>query len=191
VVKGLLWTGRGLLLVGLAGMATIAWRARTAPAPREAYRHEEPAPPLAYAWLDGRPGSLAADFAGRPVVVHVWASWCAPCVRELPGLLAFPVGRVPVVAISVDEDLEALERFLGGQTPPMMARTAPEMARAFGAQRVPTTFVIDADGQLRLRLTGAWDWTRPALQVQVMAAAGLPLPGAGDQSVGRTSRGER
>lgn len=176
MIKGLLWTGRALLLIALFSAGIISWRMYHRAAPiAAASRLERPAPMLPYAWLNGEPGRLAQDFAGRPVLVHFWATWCESCVRELPRLLPFAHGRIPVIAIAVDDHPDAVRRFFGGRVPRIVARTAAETARAFGVDRLPTTFVVDAQGQLRLQMTGEWDWTQPGMQIQVLAAAGLPL----------------
>lgn len=113
----------GLLLVAGALAAGFGWWAGTAfnrPAPLPVPDHVEVAaigaklPNLALAGIDGRQHSLH-DFGGRPLIINFWATWCPPCIAEMPMLSAFHAAQVPdgpqVVGIALD-DPERVRAFL-------------------------------------------------------------------------------
>lgn len=108
--------------------------------------------------------TLSDALNGAPVLVHFWATWCPPCVEELPSLLAYARSTgTPVLAVSVDEDWASLRAFLGDAVPPeVLLADGAEVARLFDVRELPVTFVVDADGWLRWRLDGAQDWTSGA-----------------------------
>lgn len=127
-----------------------------------------PAPALRLPSLSGGEVDLGG-FRGKLVVLNFWASWCAPCVTEMPSLERLhralaPEGLV-VVGISADEDEAALRRFVAerGITFPILkdpgGRTA---AAAYHATGYPETFVIDRDGVLLESYVGPAEWDVPA-----------------------------
>ena len=75
----------------------------------------DPVPALALPALDGHPVHVPGDFAGRPLLVNVWASWCGPCIEEMPELQRFAAaqgdGGTQVVGIALD-DAAAVQAFL-------------------------------------------------------------------------------
>ncbi|MEO0560175.1 MAG: TlpA disulfide reductase family protein [Bacteroidota bacterium] len=116
-----------------------------------------PAPAFAYATLDGGEIELA-DVAGQVVVLNVWATWCAPCVIETPGfvdLQAELAGDVQFLGLSVDDNPEAVQRFVERYNVdyPILVganRAGPPPSAAV----LPTTYVIDRQGRVRLRHEG-------------------------------------
>jgi thiol-disulfide isomerase/thioredoxin len=114
---------------------------------------------------DGAPASLA-DFRGKPVLVNLWATWCAPCIAEMPTLdrlAAREKDRLHVVTISQDLDgREKVETFFEKQgyrnletwLDPQMA-LMPELK----ARILPTTILYDSRGREVWRIVGARDWT--------------------------------
>jgi thiol-disulfide isomerase/thioredoxin len=135
-----------------AGAGTALWRARTrAPA------SPEPATDLwavSFKRLDG--GALAlADWRGRPLLLNFWATWCAPCVTEMPLLDRFARERGPsgwrVLALAIDE-AEPVRRFVGERRISLPVALAGsdglELARSLGNDHgaLPFTAVFDSSG---------------------------------------------
>src|SRR3954468_12496364 len=123
-----------------------------------------PAPPSVFEDPDGAPASLA-DFRGRPVLVNLWATWCGPCVAEMPTLdaLAGREGdRLQVLTVSQDLDgrdkVEAFFRKQGFRN--LETWLDPQMAlmAALKVDTLPTTIFYDAKGRELWRVTGMEDW---------------------------------
>lgn len=121
-------------------------------------RPAQPLPELALTTLEGAPVALA-DFAGRPLVLNLWATWCPPCRREMPALQqaqrAHP--EVNFVFVNQGEPRQAIERYLGGQQLALRrVLLDPERrtGRALGQQALPTTYFFDAQGRLAGTRTG-------------------------------------
>jgi len=127
-----------------------------------------PAPSVAFEALDGGETSLA-DFKGQVVLVNFWATWCAPCVREMPDLerlhLALAEEGFAVLAVSQDRaGAVAVAPFLarlGLQRLPVYLDPRGNLARAFAIKGLPTTFVIDRQGRVVAGLVGPADWDTP------------------------------
>lgn len=127
---------------------------------------------------DGRSVKLA-DFKGKPVLVNLWATWCAPCVKELPTLdkLASS-GDLRVIAVSQDTAPHAsVVAFLKAHDISILKPYQdPKMAlsSALGPDTVlPTSILIDADGKEVWRFVGDLDWTSPEA-TKLLAEAGAP-----------------
>jgi thiol-disulfide isomerase/thioredoxin len=128
-----------------------------------------PAPDLTFTTLDGVPRKLA-DFRGRVVLVNLWATWCGPCVREMPSLdrLQAALGdRLTVLAISEDQGAaHVVEPFLAKLGLARLAVFLDPAAAAHDAFRVrglPTSFLIDKEGRILGSLEGAAMWDAPAM----------------------------
>src|SRR5262245_24374054 len=125
----------------------------------------QPAPELKFTDDTGREISLA-DFRGRAVLVNLWATWCVPCVEELPALdrLQAKLGgpQFEVVALSVDrEGASVVVPYLEKHEIKSLARyldNANLATRTFKARGLPTTMLIDAEGREVGRLEGAAQW---------------------------------
>lgn len=134
-----------------------------------------PAPPLLFAHMDGTAGTLTSA-RGRPVLVHFWATWCEPCRRELPGLLAYAdelrkSQPFELIALAVDDDWGEIRTFFGGSVPPAIVRpTDPDAHRQFGASTLPDSYLIDPTGTLIERYHGARDWTTASARTHLANA---------------------
>ena len=121
------------------------------------------APAVVFADPAGKPVTLAA-FRGKPVLVNLWATWCAPCIAELPTLDRLAAsGGVRVLAVSQDLKPETVAPFLAQRKlAAIQPYTDREMAvsLALGAN-LPTTILYDAKGREVWRVTGAFEWDSP------------------------------
>jgi peroxiredoxin len=110
------------------------------------------------------------DLRGKVVVLNFWASWCPPCVEETPSMVAMQKqmkDRVTVLAVSLDEDPSAYERFVRDQgmgAPMLTLRDARKHSSTlYGTFVYPETYIIDAQGVLRRKFIGPVDWTKPEI----------------------------
>jgi thiol-disulfide isomerase/thioredoxin len=122
------------------------------------------APGTSFEDPDGEKVTLA-DFRGKPVLLNLWATWCAPCVKELPTLDALQTRegeRLKVLTVSQDMEGRAkVEAFLAkGKYRTLEAWLDPEMALMsdLGATSLPTTILYDAGGREVWRVAGDKDW---------------------------------
>src|SRR3546814_4528840 len=120
-----------------------------------------PAPSVPFQTLDGA-ATAFADFRGQVLLVNFWATWCVPCVQEMPALerlhLALADGGLAVLAISQDRGGEAVvDPFLARldlQHLPIYLAAKGELGRGFALTGLPTTFVIGRDGRVLAGLVG-------------------------------------
>ncbi|MFC7536395.1 TlpA family protein disulfide reductase [Sphingomonas sp. GCM10030256] len=123
----------------------------------------KPMPTVAFRDPDGQETSLAA-FSGKPLLLNLWATWCAPCIKELPTLdaLASRPGAPQVLALSQDMGAQPkVEAFLAEKKIGLEPYQDPDMAISgeIGAKILPTTILYDASGREVWRYTGDLDWS--------------------------------
>ncbi len=148
-----------------------------------------PAPLDAFQDLAGRRVRLA-DFAGQVVVLNFWATWCAPCVREMPALdrMQAELGDAGLVVVAVSLDrggagvVEPFAERLGLKNLELYLDPKNTFAKAFGITGLPTTFVVDAHGRIVGTLQGSAEWDSPAalalLRYYLAARSGPERQGA-------------
>jgi len=127
-----------------------------------------PAPSMAFEALEGGTVSFA-ELAGRVVLVNFWATWCAPCVREMPSLErlhnALEDEGFTVLAVSQDRGgAGVVAPFLARldlQHLPVYLDPKGKLARAFALKGLPTSFVIDRNGRVVAGLVGPAEWDSP------------------------------
>jgi thiol-disulfide isomerase/thioredoxin len=154
--------GFGLIAIGVAAMTLLTMRASKSQVPTSAVpaQVDYPAPELTLNDLDGNPRSLA-DHRGQVVLVNMWATWCPPCVEELPTLEAFynDYAESGFVIIGIDdgEELGIVKDFVAekGLTFPIWADPTYASEEAFATQSLPSSFVINRQGQVVLQWVGA------------------------------------
>ena len=156
------------LLTGLALTGVVALLLLFA---SPSYRQGEPsvagsaAPNFSFT-LEGKPSRLA-DLRGKVVVLNFWATWCPPCVEEMPSLNRLheqlaPRGAV-ILGISVDEDGAAYEKFLQDHNIhfPTYRDPSKQISSAYGTFMYPETYIIDRQGRITRKIIGPQDWSRP------------------------------
>jgi thiol-disulfide isomerase/thioredoxin len=129
----------------------------------------QPAPEMSFAGLDGKPISLA-DFRGKLVVLNLWATWCQPCLKEMPSLAKLEARLGPSLAVlAVSEDRGGadivkpflakldLDRVTVGLDPKSTA------IHALHARGLPTSLIVGADGNVLGKVEGAADWDSDAM----------------------------
>jgi len=171
-------------LVGIAGLGFVARlaidkKADSAPPQMidvggtQFHRWEKPRelPDLRFADAAGRPMSLR-DFRGRVVLLNLWATWCPPCLEEMPALdrLNAKLGGASfvVVTLALDSPAKAEEflRRIKATTLKPYTDSGGVALRTFGVTNVPTTLLIGRDGREIGRLSGAAAWDeKPALDL--------------------------
>jgi len=117
-----------------------------------------------------------ADFKGRAVVLNFWATWCTPCVRELPSLARLQAARRDLVVIALNVDTKAegpIADFLkevGASELEAYTDLKKKLWRAFRLNSLPTTFVINAEGHVTGRRERDAEWDSPEAQAAIDAA---------------------
>ena len=145
-----------------------------------------PAPTLTLSDLSGNTADLS-DFRGKLVVVNLWATWCAPCLEEMPSLERLQSRlreRIAVLAVSEDRGgSKAVEPFvtkLGLKSVKTYLDPKSAVGHAFDVQGLPTSFLIDRDGKVLGKVEGAAVWDSPKM-------LGVLEPFLADNSIVRTS----
>ncbi len=186
--------GQGLLLAGLAAvfftdlkapvlgtlqrglLATGFWRPALRPLAPARRGAAAQLPDAALFTLDGRPANLRR-FAGKVVVLNLWASWCPPCRAEMPALQRLysqvDTARVAFVMVSLDENPARARRVVqqARYTFPVFFPAAP-LPKVFDTQSIPTTFVLAPDGTVAVRTEGMADYDTAEFRAYLQRLAG-------------------
>ncbi|SDF52951.1 DsbE family thiol:disulfide interchange protein [Thalassobaculum litoreum] len=148
------------LAAAVALVAALAWPILDGRNPQElpSVLLDKPVPAFDLPGLEpGAPGLASADLAGKPVLVNVFASWCAPCRAEIPRLQALAGDGVTVYGLAYKDDPVATRRFLSDLGNPYARIGVDRDGRTgieFGVYGVPETYVIDGSGVIRHRHVG-------------------------------------
>jgi thiol-disulfide isomerase/thioredoxin len=143
-------------LLASAGATLIAHAAENAEL--RPWPQAKPTPALRLTGLDGKEWNIAG-LRGKVVVVNFWASWCGPCVEELPVLNALArrdPERVAVVGVNYKEPLDSIERFSSVRpfAYPILRDRDGGMFKQWTAGVMPTTILVDRQGRARWRSAG-------------------------------------
>jgi thiol-disulfide isomerase/thioredoxin len=194
----------GALLIAAMAVATLAVAAGVESGPARLTRLADalgdfsyftppkPVPPILFLDGSGRTLSLA-DFKGRVVLVNFWATWCGPCVEEMPSLdrLQAKLGgsAFTVLDLSIDRQGKdaVLPFFAVNKLTHLKVYLDPKAAsfHVLQGQGVPTSFLIGGDGRARAMVVGPADWDSPAALAIVQHAIDEAVPGAKMKSTER------
>ncbi|MGQ0455613.1 MAG: TlpA family protein disulfide reductase [Hyphomicrobium sp.] len=139
----------------------------------------EPLPNIAFQDSAGAPRTLA-DFKGRTILLNLWATWCAPCRKEMPGLdrlqQALGGDKFEVVALSLDrQGADASQKFLndvGAKALKLYIDPTAKQGTVLKILGMPTTILIDAEGREIGRLSGEAEWDSDDAKKLIEAAIG-------------------
>ena len=116
-----------------------------------------------------------SQYRGKIVVLNFWATWCPPCVEEMPSLVQmqkkFQGKNVTVLAVSVDDDPDAYHKFLKDHAVDLLTVRDPggpktdqgvnaAVASRYGTYKFPESYIIDRNGIIRRKFIGAIDWNQ-------------------------------
>ncbi|MGP0067174.1 MAG: TlpA family protein disulfide reductase [Isosphaeraceae bacterium] len=123
--------------------------------------------PAAYDWtvrdLNDEPGQFSR-FKGKTVFLNIWATWCGPCVMEMPSIARLAEdprlqGKgIEFVCVSVDDSSDTVRRFLKDRSWRMTFLRAERLPGVFSTDGIPATFVIAPDGKIAAAQVGAEQW---------------------------------
>jgi thiol-disulfide isomerase/thioredoxin len=130
-------------------------------------------PEISFVDAEGTPHALA-EFKGHGVVINLWATWCVPCVAELPSLDALAAELAPndigVLPLSSDRGgakvVQAFYRDHHITRLPVLLDPKGAAAHAFAVKGIPTTIIINRDGRIVSRLDGGADWNGAAKRIR-------------------------
>jgi peroxiredoxin len=114
---------------------------------------------------NGRMVSLRAQ-RGHPVAVNFWATWCPPCVEEVPKFESFAASiegtDMRLLAVSVDDDWDAIRKFfVKGTKIGVLLDKSHTIPKTFGTTQYPETYFLDGEGHVRYYFANARDWSKP------------------------------
>jgi cytochrome c biogenesis protein CcmG, thiol:disulfide interchange protein DsbE len=116
---------------------------------------------------DSQTKATLGQFRGQVLVLNFWATWCAPCVEEIPSLVEMQrrmkARGITVLAVSVDVDENAYRQFVKDHNVNLLTVRDPSgnSNHLYGTFKFPETYVIDRNGIMRRKFIGAVDWTEP------------------------------
>jgi thiol-disulfide isomerase/thioredoxin len=139
------------------------------------------APDIVFVSEDGKEHHLA-EFRGHGMVINLWATWCVPCVAEMPALAALSKALAPddiaVLPLSSDRGgaavVQSFYRGHGISGLPVLLDPKGAAAHAWHARGIPTSFIIDKQGRERARLEGSVDWSTAAAAARVRKLVAAP-----------------
>jgi peroxiredoxin len=110
-----------------------------------------------------------SDFRGKVVLINFWATWCPPCLEEMPSMESLrkqmDETQLQIMALSVDESWEPVDTFLKQNAYGfgIYADFEQKVAELYGTHMVPETYIVDKQGVILCKVVGDRDWTEPSV----------------------------
>ena len=158
----------------LVGAVLAAFVSRLQAAELKRWKDKPVAPAIDLMTIDGAALSLR-QLRGKVVLVNFWATWCEPCIAEMPSLQRLHdqlrADGFEVLAVNYQEGPARIKSFIDRMnfTLPVVRDTDGDVARAWGARVFPANYLVDRAGNIRYWMSGAADWTSPALVSTIRA----------------------
>jgi thiol-disulfide isomerase/thioredoxin len=165
--------GRGL---GLALLLIVAVPVMPAPHGLRLVEPRQAAPELGLEDIDGRRHRLS-DYRGQVLVVNFWATWCTPCREELPAMTRAAAELEPLgvrfITVAMGQTAAEVRQFLEFQQFPLAKLVDPDarVAENWRVQGLPTSYVVDPQGRLTLRIVGSYDWDASEIKQRIVDLA--------------------
>ncbi len=157
-----------LILTALIGVLTVAFVVVVAGTLEPKITNQgDTAPKFSISTDQGKTISRS-DFGGKLLVLNFWATWCAPCIQEIPSLNQFAKTYaskgVTVLAVSVDRKEDRYREFLRRNNVSFLTARDPEanISSKYGTFMYPESYVIDQNGKVVFKVANAQDWSDPA-----------------------------
>jgi thiol-disulfide isomerase/thioredoxin len=144
---------------------------------------DAPGRPAEYNWtlqdLDGRPVKFS-EYEGKAVFLNIWATWCPPCVGEMPSIARLAGDprwqgkNIAFVCAATDHSLETVRQYVSDKKWPMTILHADGLPGAFLTDGIPATFIIAPDGRVVSMTEGGREWDDPGVVKSLEAVAAIP-----------------
>jgi thiol-disulfide isomerase/thioredoxin len=159
-----MYLGIGLVIFWILCLAVFL------PARRNAFDNTGMSTPASYDWspvdLNDQPVPFSR-FKGKTVFLNFWATWCGPCVREMPSIEKLARNprlqdkNIAFVCVSSDASTDTVRQFVAGKDWPMTILRTDRVPSVFYSTAIPATFIIAPDGRIATFVEGADDWSVP------------------------------
>lgn len=120
---------------------------------------------------DGTTTVNLASYHGHVVLLNFWATWCAPCVAELPSLIELhhDMPKLDIIAVSVDQNADAYKRFIATHRVDLITVRNPSQSipTLFHTDMWPETYLIDRNGIIRYKFVSNQDWNDPEIRAMI------------------------
>lgn len=130
-----------------------------------------PAPDFTLKDLTGKEVTLSQYGAGKTTLLHFWATWCAPCLEELPSLFRLQASmkdpNFRLLTVSMDDSSKIVQDFFAKQgwpALPVLVDPSKKIPTSFGTTKLPETYIIDKNGVVRFRFVNKRNWGTPMAQ---------------------------